>query len=176
MDIIFRKAKEEDARGIVEVKLSSWLTTYKELMPKEVLEKRKSTMEDRIPRTEEQIKEYNNIYVAVDNDRVVGTMSYGECRNEKYKEHGELNFIYLLDEYQGYGIGKKLFMIGIKELIDMGYNSMILNVLEGNKTIGFYEKYSGKKIEQKEEVFYNTPLIENIMLFEDLNKIYSDNN
>lgn len=175
MNIIIRKANVEDSRGIVEVKMSSWLTTYKGLMPDEVLKNRKDTIEERIPRTESQIREYNNIYVAVDNDRVIGTMSYGESRNEKYKEHGELNFIYLLDEYQGYGIGKKLFMTGIKELIDMGYNSMILNVLEGNKTIGFYEKYSGKKIEQKEEVFYNTPLVENIMLFEDLNKIYEDN-
>ncbi|MBR6948588.1 MAG: GNAT family N-acetyltransferase [Bacilli bacterium] len=175
MNIIIRKANVEDSRGIVEVKMSSWLTTYKGLMPDEVLKNRQDTIEERIPRTESQIREYNNIYVAVDNDRVIGTMSYGESRNEKYKDYGEINFIYLLDEYKGQGIGKKLFMTGIKELIDMGYNSMILNVLEGNKTIGFYEKYSGKKIEQKEEVFYNTPLVENIMLFEDLNKIYEDN-
>ena len=175
MNIIIRKANVEDSRGIVEVKMSSWLTTYKGLMPDEVLKNRQDTIEERIPRTESQIREYNNIYVAVDNDRVIGTMSYGESRNEKYKDYGEINFIYLLDEYKGQGIGKKLFMTGIKELIDMGYNSMILNVLECNKTIGFYEKYSGKKIEQKEEVFYNTPLVENIMLFEDLNKIYEDN-
>ena len=144
-------------------------------MPDEVLKNRQDTIEERIPRTESQIREYNNIYVAVDNDRVIGTMSYGESRNEKYKDYGEINFIYLLDEYKGQGIGKKLSMTGIKELIDMGYNSMILNVLEGNKTIGFYEKYSGKKIDQIEEIFVNTPLVENIMLFEDLNKIYEDN-
>lgn len=175
MNIIIRKANVEDSRGIVEVKMSSWLTTYKGLMPDEVLKNRQDTIEERIPRTESQIREYNNIYVAVDNDRVIGTMSYGESRNEKYKDYGEINFIYLLDEYKGQGIGKKLFMTGIKELIDMGYNSMILNVLEGNKTIGFYEKYSGKKIDQIEEIFVNTPLVENIMLFEDLNKIYEDN-
>ena len=175
MNIIIRKANIEDAKGIVEVKMSSWLTTYKGLMPDEVLKERQETMNERIPKTEEQIRNYNNIYVAVDDDRVVGTMSYGKSRNEKYKDCGEINFIYLTDEYKGLGIGKRLFFTGLKELIDMGYNNMVLNVLDGNKTIGFYEKYKGKKIEQKEEYFGNQKLNENIMLFEDIEKIYEDN-
>ena len=175
MNIIIRKANIEDAKEIVEVKMSSWLTSYKGLIPDEVLKNRQDTMKERIIKTENQIKEYNNIYVAVDNDKVIGTMSYGKSRNEKYKDYGELNFIYLLDEYKGLGIGKRLFFTGIREIIDMGFNSFILNVLKGNKTIGFYEKYKGKKIDQKEEYFGEQKLTEYIMLFEDINKIYEEN-
>lgn len=82
MNIIIRKANIEDAKEIVEVKMSSWLTSYKGLIPDEVLKNRQDTMKERIIKTEKQIKEYNNIYVAVDNDKVIGTMSYGKSRNE----------------------------------------------------------------------------------------------
>lgn len=57
----------------------------------------------------------------------------------------------------------------------MRFNSFILNVLKGNKTIGFYEKYKGKKIDQKEEYFGEQKLTEYVMLFEDINKIYEEN-
>ena len=40
----------------------------------------------------------------------------------------------------------ELFKIAIKGLIDMGYNKMYLECLQGNDTINFYKKYGGKVI------------------------------
>ena len=68
------------------------------------------------------------------------------------------------------------FMIGINELINEGYNTMILNVLNGNNTIKFYEKYCGKKVGEKQDSFDDTILTEIIMYFEDLEDIYSKYN
>ena len=100
-------------------------------------------------------------------------MSYGKSRNEEYPESGEIYSIYILEEYQGLGLGKKLFMIGINELINEGYNTMILNVLNGNNTIKFYEKYCGKKVGEKRDNFGDTILTESIMHFDNLEDIYS---
>ena len=56
MDILMRKAKQSDARGIVEVNTYTWLTTYKGLMPDEILDNRVKTIEDRVTWQAQYIK------------------------------------------------------------------------------------------------------------------------
>lgn len=176
MNLQIRKGIKEDAKGVVEVNTYTWLTTYKGLMPDEVLDKRLKTMNERISKVEKSIIENDNLYVATDNNKVIGIMTYGVSRNKEYLKSGEIYSIYVLDEYQGYGIGKQLFMTGIKELLNEGYNSMIANVLKGNKTIHFYEKYDSNIVDKKTDIFGNIPLTEYIMYFADLNEIYDNLN
>ena len=175
-NIIIRKATEEDARSVVEVNAYTWLTTYKGLIPDEILENNIKSIEERIPKSANSIRTKNNVYVAQIDDKVVGIMGYGKSRNEEYNNSGEIYYMYVLKEYQGLGLGKKLFMTGIKELIDQGYDSMVLNVLEGNKTINFYEKYNGKKVGEKHDYFGETLLTEYIMYFNNLKNIYEEYN
>ena len=47
--------------------------------------------------------------------------------------------------------------------------------LDGNKTINFYQKYSGRKIDELHRNFGGIKLKENIMYFENLGQIYSTN-
>lgn len=176
MNISIRKGKEKDAKGVVEVNTYTWLTTYKRLMPEEVLENHVKTMDERVSKIASSIREKDNLYVAVDNDKIVGLMTYGQSRNDNYSDCGEIYSIYVLDDYQGLGLGRNLFMTGIKELISNNFNSMILNVLDGNKTIGFYEKFGGVKVDSRQDDFCGTRLTENIMYFDNLKKIYLDFN
>lgn len=173
MDFIIRKAKEEDAKEIAYVNAYTWLTTYKGLMPDELLEERVKTIDDRVPKIINAIKTKDNFYVALDGNKVVGIMSYGKSRNQDYIDSGEIKSIYILKDYQGLGLGKSLFMTGIKELLNMGFNSMILNVLDGNDAILFYQKYGGKKVSEKIDDFGGTILKENVMYFDNLEDIYS---
>ena len=174
MNIQIRKGTKEDARGAVEVNTTSWQSTYKNLLPIEVLVNRIKTMDDRTIKLQKTILEEDNLYVAVDNNKIIGMMTYGPSRNEEYKDSGEIYAIYLLDEYHGNHIGKKLFMTGIKELINKGYNSMILNVLEGNKTIDFYKKYQGVEVGKITDNLGSTNINELIMYFDNLNNIYEE--
>ena len=103
-------------------------------------------------------------------------MTYGESRNSQYPNSGEIYSLYVLKEYQGHGLGKDLFMLGIKELINKGYTSMILNVLDGNKTIYFYEKYGGKKVSTKQAEFHDIEITEHVMYYENLKDIYKEFN
>lgn len=173
MKFIIRKAKLEDAKDIAYVNTYTWLTTYKGLMPDELLEERVKTIDDRVPKIINAIKTKDNFYVALVDNKVVGIMSYGKSRNQEYMDAGEIKSIYILKDYQGLGLGKSLFMTGIKELLNMGFNSMILNVLEGNGAILFYQKYSGKKVSEKIDDFGGTILKENVMYFDNLEDIYS---
>ena len=173
MEFIIRKAKEEDAKDIAYVNTYTWLTTYKGLMPDELLEERVKTIDDRVPKIINAIKTKDNFYVALDGNKVVGIMSYGKSRNQDYIDSGEIKSIYILKDYQGLGLGKSLFMTGTKELLNMGFNSMILNVLEGNDAFLFYQKYDGKKVSEKIDDFGGTILKENVMYFDNLEDIYS---
>ncbi|MBR3133960.1 MAG: GNAT family N-acetyltransferase [Clostridia bacterium] len=173
MNLKIRKGVKQDAKGVVEVNTYTWLTTYKGIMPEEVLKNRVKTMEQRIPKVEKSIIEDDNLYVAVDDERVVGIITYGKSRNEKYLDSGEVYSIYVLDEYQGLGLGKKLFLTGINELIDKGYNSMIVDVVDGNKTIHFYEKFGGENVEDRIDEFGTSKITEHIMFFNDLKNIYN---
>ena len=92
MDIIIRKANVDDARSIVEVNTYTWLTTYKGLMSDTVLKIRLKTMDQRIPKIAESIREKDNVYVAVKDDKVIGIMTYGPSRNENYATCGEIFF------------------------------------------------------------------------------------
>ena len=174
MNIQIRKAVVEDAKDVVFVNTYTWLTAYKGLLPDYVLEKRLSTMDERIPRTEYQIRDRNDLYVALVDGRIVGMISCGKSRNDDYLNCGEIYAIYVLEEYQGLGLGKKLFMTAIKDLIDSGYDSMILNVLKGNKTIIFYEKYLGVNVGSRKDEIYGYEITEYIMLFDDIKKIYEE--
>lgn len=176
MEFIIRKAKEEDAKDIAYVNAYTWLTTYKGLMPDELLEERVKTIDDRVPKIINAIKTKDNFYVALVDNKVVGIMSYGKSRNQDYIDSGEIKSIYILKDYQGLGLGKSLFMTGIKELLNMGFNSMILNVLELNDAFLFYQKYGGKKVSEKIDDFGGTILKENVMYFDNLEDIYSNFN
>ncbi len=176
MNIKIRKATEQDARGITEVNTYTWLTTYKGIIPDDILENRLKTMEERIIKTAKAIKnKQDDFYVALIDNKIVGIMCYGKSRNKDYPDCGEIYAIYVLKEYQGYHIGTKLFLTGIKQLKNAGFNNMILNVLEGNPAIKFYEKFGGIKKGFQQELLSDFNLKENIMYFTNLEKIYNEN-
>ena len=170
-NIIIRQALSSDAEGIVYVNTYTWLTTYKGLLSDKILNNRLNTMKERTIKLAKAIEEKDNTYVATINNKVVGFVTYGKSRNDKYEDSGEINAIYVLEEYQKLGIGKALFFKAIERLINLGYQSMMLNVLEGNNTINFYKKYGGENIDNRYDYFGEDLIKENIMYFDNIDKI-----
>ena len=78
-----------------------------------------------------------------------GFAAVGPERGEMEGYGGELYAIYLLRQYQGLGYGRRLFEAGAKALVDEGFRSMVLWVLEENLTRGFYEHLGGSVVAQK---------------------------
>jgi ribosomal protein S18 acetylase RimI-like enzyme len=72
--------------------------------------------------------------------------------SEEYK--GEINKIYLLQEYQRLGIGSKLLREVVRRFQQMGINSMVLFGIPQNPTGGFHEAMGGKRLYDKQGVFH----------------------
>lgn len=173
MEIIYYYAKEEDALGINYVSAYSWKETYSDLLPKEYLDQRINTYKDRTERTKTFLKNYNGkYYVAKDSDKVVGILAFQDSKEDKYRDYGHIEALYVLKEYQGQGIGKRLFEIAVSELKNMGYQKVELECMSGNDTINFYKKYTGNISSQ---IDYQIPGVgtvkADIVLFENIDEI-----
>lgn len=103
-----KKAKLSDVQGIAKVHVDCWRTTYKNIIPNEYLDKLSYDQ-----RTDLWIKnisnEQNSVFVAEnDEGHIIGFADGGKRETNKLDHSGDLTSIYVLKEYQGTGIGKKL--------------------------------------------------------------------
>ena len=142
--MLIREATLADAEGIAIVHVDSWRTTYKDIMPSDFLdkisyEKRKDIWIKNITSDE------NHVYVAENNEgKIVGFISGGKREKNKVEDSGDLTAIYILENSQRMGIGKKL----IKELFfkfeELGFKTIFVEVLEDNKSRYFYEAFGAE--------------------------------
>lgn len=172
-NFIVRKAIPDDAYWITFVNAHTWYTTYKWLMPDEFLEMRVNSIDERTEKTRKIIEDGWR-YLVVENTEtkeIIWMLIYWPSRNPEYPNSWEINAIYILQEYQKLGIGKKLFLAWIDELIKLWYRDMIVNVLKWNNAINFYKKYWGKIVWDRCDEVGKIKLHENILYFEDIESI-----
>ncbi|HYT27958.1 MAG TPA: GNAT family N-acetyltransferase [Ktedonobacteraceae bacterium] len=109
--VTIREARIEDAPGIAKVHVDSWRTTYAGIVPPQHLA---NLSYDRREQIWKDILKNNAsyIYVAVtDSGQIIGFVSGGPERQRDPVYKGELYAIYLLQEYQGKGIGRRLVRV-----------------------------------------------------------------
>ena len=153
MNISYRSAKVSDYEGIYYVSCYSWEETYRGFMPDEYLDDRINNFEERSLRTKKYLEhlefegEIENYLVCEVDGKIVGICQYSKTQNDNYADSGLLGALYVLKDYQGLGIGKELFRLAVVGLMNMGYKTMYLECLVGNKAIDFYKKYDGEIIE-----------------------------
>ena len=146
-----RAAQLEDAYGIARVHVDSWRTTYKGIIPDEFL----ATLS-----YERQEQSWQRIlsdpahmtFVALDEaGTIVGFVNGGPEREGDPVYKAELYAIYMLQETQRHGLGRRL----VKELTSLltkrHYTSMMLWVLASNPACRFYEALGGQVIKQKQD-------------------------
>ncbi|MBR6045567.1 MAG: GNAT family N-acetyltransferase [Ruminococcus sp.] len=126
----------DDPAAVSEIYERSWKHAYKGIIPQAFL--------DGIPRGK-WAKHLKNAsmrhFVAEENGVLIGTASVCASRWEDFKGYGELVSIYFLPEYTGKGHGSKLLERCIAELGSMGFERVMLWVLEDNLSArAFYER------------------------------------
>ncbi len=151
MNIQIRPARVEDAPGIARVHVDSWRTTYRGLVPEAVLANLSyQTREDmwRNGLSDSERKNYD--YVAVDDQgHIVGFVTGGPLRDGDPSYESELHAIYLLQEAQGQGIGRRLMLTFVERLLQSGVTSMLLWVFADNTARQFYEAMGGQAIQSQ---------------------------
>ncbi|HSS60511.1 MAG TPA: GNAT family N-acetyltransferase [Candidatus Limnocylindrales bacterium] len=138
-----RRAEGQDAAAIAAVHVASWRTTYRGLLPEDFLASLSDAgYEERWQRT--LLDGSGRVYVAEDRGRVVGFASGGPERAGEDGYAGELYAIYILDEAQGRGHGRRLVQAVAQGLREMALGNMIVWVLRDNHPARhFYERLGG---------------------------------
>ena len=135
MKYTIREKRREDSKDIVHVVTVSWNETYKGIVPAKVLAEMYNNEDERLER---EYKKYDDEsihqFVLEVDDKVVGFINIGKSKEEEYPDIGQIYALYIINEYHGYGFGRKLFELGMNELKKLGYNSVIIGCLVGNPT------------------------------------------
>jgi len=146
-----REAKLTDATGIAKVHVDSWRTTYKNIISNEFLQK--LSYEQRTNSWIQNINDQSNYVLVAENmeEEIVGFAVCGKRLSNQIDHSGDLTSIYILEEYQGQGIGKQLIHQLFLQCKKLGFNRVFVEVLEDNKTRYFYEYY-GAKLQKTEKI------------------------
>ena len=129
-----RDAILADAAAIARIHVDSWRTTYRGLMPDDLLaglsyERREHQWTHDIAASGEG---RGCVVVAdVADAGIVGFASGGRCRRD-WPYAGELFAIYLAAAHQGRGLGRALLLAVADRLAAQGHESMLLWVLDTN--------------------------------------------
>jgi ribosomal protein S18 acetylase RimI-like enzyme len=169
--MIIRDANVADAPGIARVNVDTWRSTYRGIVPDDFLDRLGHTVAS--VTWEARIKSGTNTFtiVAVDDDagNVIGYVSGGMERSRHPEYDGEVYAIYVLEEFQGNGIGRALLIEGVRRLRALGFKSMLIWVLDENLSgCRFYERMGGAAIAAREIVIGGATLGETAYGWESL--------
>jgi GNAT superfamily N-acetyltransferase len=169
---LIRLAHVDDSESIARVHVESWRTTYKGIMPDELLAS--LSVEERAANRRRQLADPNHpafVYVAEVDGEIVGFAGGGAERTGHDVYKGELYAIYLLQAFQGQGLGRMLTQAVARHLIGQGYNTMLIWVASQNSARHFYEAIGGKRIATKTESFGDAVIEETAYGYDDLKKL-----
>lgn len=154
--INIRKYKDEDYKAVTIVHVNSWKTTYKGIVPQQYLDN--LTYKSRYEMNRNFMSNSDvSAFVAEDSSgKIIGFATCGMSKEKIDNYDGELYGIYILEEAQGKGLGKRLVHTVREELIERGFKSMIIWALEENKACEFYKAMGGKKLEEEQWLKYGS--------------------
>lgn len=108
-EVIVRPVRDADAESLGRVHAQCWHETYDHIISEAALKSvSPKRMADLWVNWAAQGDEYRMSAALVDGD-IIGFVGSGPARNDDAPAERELYFIYLLEEWQGAGIGQQLF-------------------------------------------------------------------
>lgn len=165
----------EDIPDYVKVNTIAWQESYKGLIADSILDEVLNNIDNSI---QKQITVFNNDkknnikkFILKVNDESVGMTGIGKATDEKYGDIGELYSLYLLNKVKKKGYGKLLFYNDVKELINLGFNEMIVGCLINNPSNDFYKHMGGKLIDVVTNKVKGYDMKENIYYYENLKEL-----
>lgn len=134
MSIVIKQMEtEEEIKGKAFVHWRSWQEAYPGIVSQDYLDRLTLDKCERMA-----FSWPDDTLVAKENDRVIGFVCYGD-RGEEAPDVGEIFALYVLADYYGKGVGRKLMDSGLEQL--KRFSQVRLWVLKENRrAIRFYEK------------------------------------
>ena len=149
LKITFREASIVDAFAVAQVHVQSWRESFAGIVPQSYLDK--MSVENRAKAFENGFAvDFYKMFVAETQENgIIGFSDFGKTQDNHCWYEAELYAIYLLRDFQGKGIGSKLFDLGVSYLVAQNMNSLSLTALEISPFKAFYEKMGGHLVERK---------------------------
>jgi ribosomal protein S18 acetylase RimI-like enzyme len=159
--ICIRRARSADAPAIGAVHVATWRTAYAGVLPDDYLAGLSPLRH--AAGYEQAITDRHNghaVFVAVASGAdapegtpagqatVVGFVSGGRARRPGLGQ-GEIETLYLLEDYRERGVGRRLMRAIAAHLAAVGCRSVVLWVLQDNPTRWFYRRLGGKPAAQE---------------------------
>jgi len=151
MTLSIRRATVEDAAALARVQVESWRTTYRGIVPEAFLAEMNEPKQTRRWRGQwaDVAKHIFIVGDGEDRSSVYGFVCGGRLRLRVDGYDSELYAIYLLEQEQRRGGGRRLFDTLAASLHAAGYQSLLVWVLEANPAVAFYERMGGVQVARK---------------------------
>lgn len=147
MAVVIRKAGVDDAFGVARVEINAWRDAYPTLLPQRYLVKGLNLARCCSGWRRRLGRGRDNILVLDSDDptdEIVGFATFGPSRKRSLPYLGEINELYLMPDYQGRGLGRRLCAAAAAKLSRDGLSSMCVEVLQGSPSRFFYEAMGGR--------------------------------
>ncbi len=147
-----RAAGPADAGPLARVHVDTWQTAYSGIVPPDYLANLSY---------EARESQWNGIFLAnqpatstfvaeTGEGEIVGFASGGPERQGDPTYLGEVYAVYVLQDHQRRGVGRRLAVAVVRQLLRGGFASMLLWVLEDNRPARrFYESLGGEQVGQR---------------------------
>ena len=157
LTIDIRPATPDDAGAISAVHESAWRHAYAGIIPHKslgaMINRRDGAWWTRA------IRRGTSILVIDFAGTIAGYVTYGLNRARALPQDGEIYELYLLPEYQGIGLGSRLFDAARRELSAHGCSGLVVWALEENTpALDFYTAKGGRDVAEGSETFDGRPL------------------
>ncbi len=150
--IDIRRAEPRDAAAIADVHQQAWQGAYAGIIPHRALT---SMINRRGPDWwANAIRRAATVLVVEIGGEIAGYTTVGRNRARELRQQGEIYELYLRPEYQGIGLGSRLFAAARARLADNGLKGLVVWALEENQNaLAFYAGAGGRDIAEGVEIF-----------------------
>ena len=152
LTIDIRRAEPQDAGAIADVHHEAWQGAYAGIIPYKAL----TAMINRRGTQwwSNAIRRAASVLVIEIGGEVAGYATMGRNRARELPQQGEIYELYLRPEYQGIGLGPRLFEAARDKLSAYGLKGLVVWALEDNaNALNFYSRAGGRDVAEGVEVF-----------------------
>jgi L-amino acid N-acyltransferase YncA len=155
--ITIRRAVPGDAAAIGAVHVTAWRSAYPGILPADYLSGLSSIRQ--AAQYEAAIRGGIGVNVATSKGKIVGFSTASRSRRKGVAD-GEIETLYVLDDFRDQGAGRGLLAASAAFLSLLGCRSAFAWVLRDNPSRWFYERMGGKIVAEETIAFAGVPIVQ----------------
>lgn len=180
--ISLRKAKPADAIAIGAVHVAAWRSAYPGILPDKFLAN--MSVSRQAAHYDSAIRTGTGVVVATasgadvplgSGPRIVGFTSAGRARGGEIGGRrlgeGEVETLYVLDDWRERGVGRRLMRAAAAHLIETGCKSAYVWVLRDNPSRWFYQRLGGRPVAEAEIRFAGQPVVQTAFTWDPIERL-----